>query len=246
LFHFVSGITHMEYIFAIRSSIKRPTVFLKRSTNATFVNGYNRQLLEAWGANIDVQFVLDTYACAKYCVGYILKSEGGVSGLLQAATRDARRGNTSIKEKLKKFANILMNGTEISAQEAAQFLLGISNTMCSRQDVFISTAEPSERIGILKSKLELDKLNDDCQDVCAKGLIDHYSKRPEELEDICLAEFASMYEFSRTRKNSKVQKRDRAEEGKKSQVYLNTRELNKHVERFKTAIVLRIVTKRYM
>jgi hypothetical protein len=129
------------FIFAIQSSIKRPTVFLKRSTNATFINGYNRLLLEAWGANIDTQFVLDTYACTKYCVGYILKSEG-VSGLLQAAARDARKGNTSVNDKLKKFANILMNGAEISAQEAAQFLLGIRNTMCSRQDSFINTSEP--------------------------------------------------------------------------------------------------------
>jgi hypothetical protein len=190
----------MKYIFAIRTSIKRSTVFLKRSTNASFINGYNRQLLEAWGANIDVQFVLDTYACAKYCVGYILKSEGGVSGLLQAATRDARRGNTSVKEKLKRFANILLNGTEISAQEAAQFILGIPNTMCSRQDIFISTAEPKDRIGILKPKEQLDELDDDCQDVCAKGLIDHYAKRPEELEAVCLAEFASMYEYSKTKK----------------------------------------------
>jgi hypothetical protein len=196
------GTTHMHYIFAIRSSIKRPTVFLKRSTNASFINGYNRLLLEAWGANIDVQFVLDTYACAKYCVGYILKSEGGVSGLLQAAARDARKGNTSVKEKLKKFANILMNGTEISAQEAAQFLLGIPNTLCSRQDVFINTSEPNERIGILKSNRELEEMNDDSQDVCAKGLLDHYCNRPESLEEVCLAEFASMFEYSKTKPRS--------------------------------------------
>jgi hypothetical protein len=30
-----------------------------------------------------------------------------------------------------------MNGTEISAQEAAAFLLGIPNTMCSRQVVYL-------------------------------------------------------------------------------------------------------------
>jgi hypothetical protein len=196
----------MDYIFAIRSSIKRPTVFLKRSTNAIFINGYNRQLLEAWGANIDIQFVLDTYACAKYCVGYILKSEGGVSGLLQAATRDARKGNTSVKDKLKAFANVLMNGTEISAQEAAQFLLGIPNTMCSRQDVFISTSEPNDRIGILKSQKELEDMDDDCQDVCAKGLIDHYIKRPKELEGTCLAEFASMYEYSKSKRRKRSKK----------------------------------------
>jgi hypothetical protein len=129
--------TKDEYIIAVRTSVKRSTVFLKRSSNAVFINGYNRQLLEAWGANIDVQFVLDTYACAKYCVGYILKSAGGVSKLLRAAVQSMKQGNLSIQEKLRKYANVLMNGTEISAQEAAAFLLGIPNTMCSRQVVYL-------------------------------------------------------------------------------------------------------------
>jgi len=44
------GITYGEYIIAIRSSIQRSTVFLKRSTNAVFVNAYNKKILEAWRA----------------------------------------------------------------------------------------------------------------------------------------------------------------------------------------------------
>jgi hypothetical protein len=172
------------------------------------VNGYNRKLLEAWGANIDIQFVLDTYACAKYCVGYITKGEGGVSKLLQAATQDVRRGNVTIKDKLKKFAKILINGSEISAQEAAAFLLSIPNTYCSKQDVFINTAHPDERISFLKPKEELDELGDDCEDVCEKGLLDHYSKRSVEQEDLCLAEFASMFEFHKKSKNAREQKEE--------------------------------------
>ncbi|XP_035710253.1 uncharacterized protein LOC110853120 [Folsomia candida] len=191
---------YSSYKMAIRSSIKRPTVFLKRSTNSSFINPYNRKLLEAWEANLDIQFILDIYSCAKYCVGYILKSDGGVSKLLQALDQDVRRGNIAIKDKLKKFASILINGSEISAQEAAAFLLGISNTNCSRSDVFINTAEPEERITFLKSKEELDELGDDSEDICMKGLNDHYSQRPKELENICLAEFASMYNFTASQK----------------------------------------------
>jgi hypothetical protein len=195
-------VTNVDYITAIRTSIKRRTVFLKRSTNAIFVNGYNRQLLEAWGANIDIQFVLDTYACAKYCVGYIMKSEGGVSRLLQEATQEARRGNKTIQEKLNKFSNVLINGTEISAQEAAAFLLGLPNTSCSRSDVFINTAPSDERIGFLKPQDELENLDDESPDVCVKGLIDHYMKRPQKLDKMCLAEFASMHNIVGTGKET--------------------------------------------
>lgn len=187
------------YIFiftAIRSSIKRTTVFHKRQVNAAFINRYNRKMLEAWGANMDIQFVTNTYACAKYCVGYILKSDGGISKLMKAANREAK-GNAEIREKLKAFAKVLLNGTEISAQEAAGFLLGIQNTHSSRQVVFINTGPPEERTGILKSSAELNALEEDSEDICEKGLLDRYIVRPETLEDVCLAEFASNYEFEK-------------------------------------------------
>lgn len=64
------NISEPEYILSCRSSIKRTTVFFfLRSTNAIFINDYNKRLLQAWRANMDIQFILDTYACAKYCVG---------------------------------------------------------------------------------------------------------------------------------------------------------------------------------
>jgi len=46
------GLVHVDYVNAIRSTLKRTTVFLKRSTNAAFINPYNRNLLEAWEANM--------------------------------------------------------------------------------------------------------------------------------------------------------------------------------------------------
>lgn len=189
------GISIDEYLLAIRSSIIRTTVFLKRKTSEIFVNPYNKKLLLLWKANMDIQFVLDPYACAKYVVGYVAKAEGGCSKLLREAAKDVRKGNSSIREHLLKFAKIMMTASEIGAQEAAGFLLGLPNTLSSRQDIYINTSPKLERIGILKSKEELSKLPNDSQDVLEKGLIDHYSQRPNSLENICLAEFAACYEF---------------------------------------------------
>jgi len=191
--------TYEHYILALRSSIKRATVFLKRSTAEMFVNGYNRKMLETWEANMDIQYILDPYACVKYCVGYILKSETGCSKLLQKTMDDIKNGNVAAEEKLKRFASTLINGSEISAQEAAAFLLGLQNTHCSRTDVYINTMLPDERVGFLKSKQELAELDNDSTDVCTQNILDHYALRPEILEDICLAEFASMYNISKTK-----------------------------------------------
>ncbi len=115
-------------------------------------------LLIAWRANIDIQFILDTYACTKYCVGYIMKSDGGVSQLLQAAQNEAKAGNFTVAEKLKKFCKILCHGCEISTQEAA---------------------------ASLRSQEELNTLEDESEDIFVKGTFDHYTNRPLEMEDMC-------------------------------------------------------------
>lgn len=189
------GISYENYIFGVRSTLKRPTVFLKRQLNEAFVNPYNPEILRHWRANIDIQFVLDTYACAKYCVGYMMKSYGGISKTMRQINQAVSLGNEDICEKLRKFSKVMWTGSEISAQEAAGFLLGISNTDSSRSDIFVNTSPVNERTFILKPMDELKKLEDDCEDVVAQGLLDHYANRSEDLEDLCLAEIATNYEF---------------------------------------------------
>jgi len=54
-----------RYIMAVRSGIDRPTVFLKRELKDAFINAYNPKLAKAWKANMDIQFILDPYACSK-------------------------------------------------------------------------------------------------------------------------------------------------------------------------------------
>lgn len=69
------NLTKEDYILAIRSSLKSPKVFLRRSIAEIRINPYNQILLRSWEANIDVQFILDAYACAAYIVSYISKSQ---------------------------------------------------------------------------------------------------------------------------------------------------------------------------
>jgi len=60
--------------------------------------------------------------------------------------------------------------------------------------VFINTAQPEERVYILRPQEELEELEDDSTEIRCKNLLDYYVLRPDELEDTCLAEFASMFE----------------------------------------------------
>ena len=52
-------LTESQYIETIRYSLKHPTLLLKRSPSEIRINNYNTNLLKAWRANMDLQFVLD-------------------------------------------------------------------------------------------------------------------------------------------------------------------------------------------
>ena len=111
-------LAEQDYLLAIRSSPKAPTVFLKRKPNELRINNYNAACLSAWRANMDIQFVLDVYACAMYIVSYISKAQKGMSELLRTACEEARRDNSCIKQQVKDIGNKFLNSVEISAQEA--------------------------------------------------------------------------------------------------------------------------------
>lgn len=68
-------LTESQYIETIRYSLKCPTLLLKRSPSEIRINNYNTNLLKAWRANMDLQFVLDPYACAVYILSYITKGQ---------------------------------------------------------------------------------------------------------------------------------------------------------------------------
>jgi hypothetical protein len=80
-----------EYIKMIRADLKKAKVFLKRAPNEIRINAYNPQIMSLHRANMDIQFILDPYACLKYCVEYINKSENGMSKLLREALNEVKK-----------------------------------------------------------------------------------------------------------------------------------------------------------
>lgn len=185
------GLDEHEYIIAIRSGINRPTVFLKREIKDAFFNAYQTGLATSWKANMDIQFILDPYACCKYCAAYVSKSCRGMSKLLKEVVEEVKSGNMTIKEKLKKYGHVFINKSEVSAQEAAYGNLGMALSRCSRDSVYINTSRPSDRVVLTKSAAELKQLPADSTDVNLEGLLDHYAQRPPQLDNCTLAEFAA-------------------------------------------------------
>ena len=82
---FLISINLSEDLFfkALTASIKRTTVFLKRSSNDIMVNPYNKQIYVRHRANMDIQFITDPYGAAAYVSAYMLKSNASMSRLLK-------------------------------------------------------------------------------------------------------------------------------------------------------------------
>ena len=192
-------ISYRTYERVIRTTLKRSKIFLHRGLKDIRTNAFNEEILRRHRANMDLQFVLDPYACVHYILDYINKSNRGMSRLLKQVIEEQRQGNLTHRQKLYKIASKFINSSEVSAQEAVYILLSMPMSHSSRSSVFINTGEKKDRVRRFKSETQLKELDRDSNDVLMDGLIEYYSQRPDELEDICLADFASLYDYTRCR-----------------------------------------------
>ena len=65
-------------------------VLLKREPNEQNINNYNASVMLAWQANMDIQYVLDAYACVMYVASYIMKTEKSMGVLLKQVADEVR------------------------------------------------------------------------------------------------------------------------------------------------------------
>ena len=186
-----TGLSEDDYLKALQTSVTTDKVFLKRKPIECRVNPYMKDLLGVWKANHDIQYVLDAYACAMYIVSYINKSAKGMSRLMAEACKEARKGNKSLKESVRHIGNKFLNAVEVSAQEAAYLILQLHMSTKSRKCEFVPTAPHTERTFLLKSKRELEAMPKNSTDIEADNVIKRYARRPEALDDFCLADFIS-------------------------------------------------------
>lgn len=194
------ALSEFDYLEALRSNINKITIYIKRSLSNIHINPFNETILALHRANMDIQFILDPYACIAYIVDYINKSDRGMSRLLKQASEEANQGNFSNKKKLRHIANKFSNATEISAQECVYFILGMQMSQSSNEVEFINTSRPEDRDRYTKSDDELkeiQKIDPNSKDKFKEGAIEHYMQRPQDdiFSDMCLADFVAWYTF---------------------------------------------------
>ncbi|XP_062389285.1 uncharacterized protein LOC134077598 [Sardina pilchardus] len=192
------GITQdiFETAYAVHGN--KTQVVLKRQPQHVWVNQYNKSLLKCWNANMDIQYVVDAYACIVYIISYISKAEREMGLLLSNAQREAKKErNLDAKSALKKIGSVYLHNRDISAQEAVYRLTNMHLKECSRKVMFIPTGDNvvkmSLPLAVLQSRADTGPVS--TNDMWMTSIIDRYKSRPDDklFQDMPLATFASEY-----------------------------------------------------
>ena len=179
------------YMQGLKICSKGSSIVMKRAPAYSWINTYNLDVMRVWKANMDIQFILDPYACVMYITSYMLKSEGAMSELLRQVAIEHH--GEDIKAMVKHLGSVFLNHRELSAQEAVYRILSLPLKMLSRKVVFVNTSPKEDRVSLLKPVCQLENMDDESEDIYQTSLIDRYAARPDSLSNICLAEFAAHY-----------------------------------------------------
>ena len=192
-------VTLDNYTKALSITRSGQSIILKRHPSERNVNCYSPPVLKAWQANMDIQYVINAYACVMYIASYVLKAEKGMGELLKQAAKELDHGTT--RQQLNKLGSVFLTNREVSAQEAVYRVLSMPLRKCSRSTVFLNTDHKDARDSLLLPFKQLQKLDDADQNIYCKNIIDRYAARPHKLENMSLAQFAANYTYRRESNN---------------------------------------------
>ena len=160
---------------------------LQRNADEVMVNNYNSILLKIWGANMDIQPCGNVTAVAYYIAKYASKCEPNDCGdVVREAVQKAKRQSNDVWKQLFAVSMAILRQRLVSAPEAAYRLCHLPLKMCTRKTVFVNSCRSEQRYRLLRF----------CEDETSvfNNIFDRYQQRPNELEEISLAEFAVRYE----------------------------------------------------
>lgn len=183
-----------EYRNILRAGITKPTIFYKRLPSEKLYNPFNPFILNILKSNMNFQIITEEHSCAAYIGEYFNKMNGGISNLQRRIIELINENpKFDIVEITKRLNVDIFNNVEMSSQEAAWYLLREPTWKSSVDVCYINTVWPTERQKIKKTQKELIQLDENSTDIWKEDWFDKYQKRPNDLEDVTLAQFVSKY-----------------------------------------------------
>ncbi len=180
----------------------KQTIYLRRKIEEQWINNYNPYLIRCWNGNMDIQYVMDGYACVMYILSYITKAEREMGDLLRNAQREAAEGNTDAITQLRRLGSLYLHHREISVMGAIYTTCRMPLQMSTRKVVFIQTDSNGQKISLPLKVLQENAGKS--EQAFQSTQIDKYLARPNtaKFNNMCMAEFFSQYHFTSIRTNS--------------------------------------------
>jgi hypothetical protein len=82
------SITEDEYIQLLQSTLKQPTVFLKRKPSHMWNNSFSKDMPNMWNVNTDAQYVLNAYVATLYYSSYMTKVDKSMTSAFKKIHRE--------------------------------------------------------------------------------------------------------------------------------------------------------------
>jgi hypothetical protein len=151
---------------------------------------------------MDIQFLGEnSMVLNRYITTYITKAEKNST---QAVWNDLNR-TTTLQGALKSYALLSFKNREVGAIEVAHKLLGYSSCEASCKIEWLNTSMKNDRNRRLKEKKDIELLEPDSTSIYHNNILDnYYPNRPTALENMCLYDFASNYEYKKTQCNMQL------------------------------------------
>ena len=184
-------VTQDEYDNAMNTMQKSAAIHYRRKPNETMISPYNTVLLSVLKANMNLQFVTGVYGLLTYLTAYLCKPEKVMSELMKKASKEAT--GEGIRGKLKKIGNVFLTKREVGMHEATLRLLSTPFRRSNLFVLYIPSGPQEDRVRMLKSRDILDQMDPDDTNIFATNMVEKYANRPDELENMCYAEFATSY-----------------------------------------------------
>ena len=206
------GVSKEEYYQALSFSLQGTVIIHKRRVCERYINNYNPEFLQAWNANMDIQFCSSPHAVATYMTDYVTKDETGMSEVLKEALRvNKDKTNSEIARALKV---AYLTHRQVSLSEATYRICPSMKMKDSTvKTSFIGTGFPENRQVFFQKVfddaepegIEDDELEDELVELEGKSgkyreaisIHKRYAARPFGIQSISLAQFASVYEARR-------------------------------------------------
>ena len=145
--------SYEDYIMAIKVTRKHgSTVLLKRDVDEIFVNNYNREWLNTWNANLDIQPVLDYFAVITYVTDYWAKPDEGITPILKEAAENLK-SQPDQKKKCQQMANTFITHRQMGEAEAYYKIFPNLTLKYSNVDTIFMPSDKKELRSTLLIKL---------------------------------------------------------------------------------------------